>query len=180
MKVFVTNNIETDLDVTNSAQGEIVNIILHPDEPPISANEPIVHLKYLPSHLLVKLSHTQASQLAGLEDTVILVGVETSSMKISIKSEVVKPWSASLVKDNILSLQFTCSLITALQVRQYLTLLLISQNHPVELSLCSTCMLHFHGAQDRIPLDYFVILMRDYSYSNMTWISWIRMISWKN
>ena len=54
-------------------QGEIVNIILDPDEPPISANECIVHLKYLSSYLLVKLSYTQASQLAGLEDAVIPV-----------------------------------------------------------------------------------------------------------
>ena len=43
---MVTKDIETNLDVTNSAQGEIVNIIVHPDESPISANEPIVHLKY--------------------------------------------------------------------------------------------------------------------------------------
>ena len=85
MKVLVTNNIESDLDVTNGARGEIVNIILHPDEPPISANEPIVHLKYLPSYLLVKLSCTWASQLAGLEDVVIPVEVETSSMRISIR-----------------------------------------------------------------------------------------------
>ena len=85
MKVLVTNNIESDLDVTNGARGEIVNIILHPDEPPISANEPIVHLKYLPSYLLVKLSCTWASRLAGLEDVVIPVEVETSSMRISIR-----------------------------------------------------------------------------------------------
>jgi hypothetical protein len=85
MKVLVTNNIETDLDVTNGARGEIVDIILHPDEPPISANEPVVHLKYLPSYLLVKLSRTRASRLAGLEDAVIPVEVETSSMKISIR-----------------------------------------------------------------------------------------------
>jgi hypothetical protein len=32
MKVMVTSNIKTDLDVTNGAHGEIVDIILHPDE----------------------------------------------------------------------------------------------------------------------------------------------------
>jgi hypothetical protein len=31
MRVMVTNNIETDLDITNGAQGEIVDIVLHPD-----------------------------------------------------------------------------------------------------------------------------------------------------
>ena len=34
MKVMVTNNVETDLDITDGVRGEIVDIILHPDEPP--------------------------------------------------------------------------------------------------------------------------------------------------
>ncbi|KIL70017.1 hypothetical protein M378DRAFT_58263, partial [Amanita muscaria Koide BX008] len=59
MKILVTDNIETDLDVTNGAHREIVNIILHPDEPPIG-EEPIVVLKMLPSYLLVKLARTRA------------------------------------------------------------------------------------------------------------------------
>ena len=61
MKVLVMDNIETDLDITNGAQGEIVDIILHPDKPPISNSEPVVHLQYLPAYILVKLSHTHAS-----------------------------------------------------------------------------------------------------------------------
>jgi PIF1-like helicase len=44
MKVMVTNNIDMDLDVTNGARGEIIDIILHLDEPPIGEN-PVVHLK---------------------------------------------------------------------------------------------------------------------------------------
>ena len=32
MKVLVTNNLETDLDLTNGAQREIVGIVLHPME----------------------------------------------------------------------------------------------------------------------------------------------------
>ena len=61
MKVLVTDNIETDLDVTNGAQGEIVDIILHPNELPIDENEPVVYLQYIPAYILVKLSHTRAS-----------------------------------------------------------------------------------------------------------------------
>ena len=34
MKVMVTQNVETDLDITNGARGKIVDIVLHPDEPP--------------------------------------------------------------------------------------------------------------------------------------------------
>ncbi|KAJ7649917.1 hypothetical protein FB45DRAFT_1075708, partial [Roridomyces roridus] len=59
MKVMVTNNIETDLDLTNGARGEIVDIVLDPEEPSVG-NEPIVRLKKLPSYILVKLSRTQA------------------------------------------------------------------------------------------------------------------------
>ena len=65
MKVMVTKNIEIDLDLTNGAQGEIVDIILHPDEPPIG-NAPVVHLKYMPAYILVKLSRSRAAALQGL------------------------------------------------------------------------------------------------------------------
>ena len=82
MKVLVTNNVETDLDVTNGAWGTIV---LHPDEPPLG-DEPIVHLKYLPSYILVKLSRTRGSKLEGLDDAVIPVEVESSSMRIHVKN----------------------------------------------------------------------------------------------
>ena len=72
MKDLVTDNLETNLDITNGTQGEIVKIILHLDEPP-TGEGPIVNLKYLPSYLLVKFSHTWASQLARLDEAVIPV-----------------------------------------------------------------------------------------------------------
>ena len=83
MKVLVTNNLETDLNITNGAWGEIVNIILHPDESP-TGEGPIVNLKYLPSYLLVKLSCTHASQLAGLDEAVILVEPTMITTRISL------------------------------------------------------------------------------------------------
>ena len=52
MKVMVTENLETDLDVTNGARGTIVGIMLNPKEPPLP-NAPIVRLKFLPSYILV-------------------------------------------------------------------------------------------------------------------------------
>ena len=73
MKVMVTNNIETDLDITNGARGEIVDIILDPDEPPIDANENIIRLRYMPAYLLVKLTRTRATRLEGLHECVIPV-----------------------------------------------------------------------------------------------------------
>lgn len=83
MKVMVTDNVKTDLDVTNGTWGEIVDIILHPDEPPIS-NDPVVHLKYLPAYLLVKLACTQASQLKGLDKAVIPIEPAMMTMGISV------------------------------------------------------------------------------------------------
>ena len=67
---MVTDNIETDLDITNGARGKIVDIILHPDEPPIG-NSPVVHLRYMPLYILVKLTRTRATPLEGLQNNVI-------------------------------------------------------------------------------------------------------------
>jgi hypothetical protein len=52
IKVMVTNNIETDLDITNGTHGEIIDIILHPNEPSINKKKGIMRLKYIPAFLL--------------------------------------------------------------------------------------------------------------------------------
>jgi hypothetical protein len=84
MKVMVTENIKTDLDLTNGARGQIVNMVLSPDEPAIG-NAPVVHLKHLP---LVKLMHTCATRLEGLNECVIPVepAVSTYHMKMKVKT----------------------------------------------------------------------------------------------
>lgn len=69
MKVMVTTNIETNLDIMNGAQGGIIDIILHPEEPPIDPNKAVVQLKYIPAYLLVKLSRTRATRLEGVGGT---------------------------------------------------------------------------------------------------------------
>ena len=83
---LVINNVKTDLDVTNGAWREIVNIILDPDEPP-HGDKPTVYLKYVPSYILVKLNCTWASQLDGLDESVIPVEVTTTIMKIKVQTE---------------------------------------------------------------------------------------------
>ncbi|KAI0253860.1 hypothetical protein BJV78DRAFT_1115264, partial [Lactifluus subvellereus] len=70
MKVLVTSNIATDLDITNGARGEIVDIILSPDEPPLHSG-PIAHLRHLPICILVTLMQTRASHLEDLEENVV-------------------------------------------------------------------------------------------------------------
>jgi len=82
---MVTQNVETDLDITNGARGKIVDIILHLDKPPVG-NEP-VKLKYLPSYILVKLDRTRATQLDRLEEGIIPVEVSSKSFQISILVE---------------------------------------------------------------------------------------------
>ena len=73
MKVMVTQNVETDLDITNGARGTVVDIWLNPDEPPISTEQPLIKLKYMPLYILVKLERTRATQLQDLEESVIPV-----------------------------------------------------------------------------------------------------------
>ncbi len=90
MKVMVTTNIQTDLDLANGARGEIVDIVLHPDEPPTS-NTTIVKLKYVPAYVLVKMARTRASPLEGLEAGVIPVEPARMTMKINIQRAGQKP-----------------------------------------------------------------------------------------
>ena len=81
MKVMVTSNIATDLDITNGARGTIVDIMLNSEEPALE-DGPIVTLKYLPQCVLVKLGHTRAARLDGLDDGVIPIFPAKSSMQI--------------------------------------------------------------------------------------------------
>ncbi|PSR81964.1 hypothetical protein PHLCEN_2v6204 [Hermanssonia centrifuga] len=83
MKVMVTSNVQTDLDITNGARGAIQDIILHPDEPPVPPNTPIVKLTYLPSYVLVKLNCMQATQLQGLETSVVPIEAPLQTFHIA-------------------------------------------------------------------------------------------------
>lgn len=84
MKVMVTENVETDLDITNGARGEIVGIVLHQDEPPLG-DESMVTLKHLPAYILVKLNRTRATKLEGLDDNIIPVEMATRSVQIKVR-----------------------------------------------------------------------------------------------
>ena len=83
MKVMVTNNLQTDLDITNGARGVITNIILSPDEPPLEEGS-VVTLKNLPECVLVKLSRTRAAALPNLEEGVIPIQRVTSKTQIRV------------------------------------------------------------------------------------------------
>ncbi|KAL4063923.1 hypothetical protein V8B97DRAFT_1860678, partial [Scleroderma yunnanense] len=84
MKVMVTSNIKTDLDVANSTQGTIVNIFLHSEES-YSTMEGGVILTFLPLFILAKLDCTRTSALEGLDEEVILVEPSTKFMQIDVQ-----------------------------------------------------------------------------------------------
>jgi hypothetical protein len=83
MKVMITENLDTDLDITNGARGIIVGVTLHPDEPPLS-DDSVVHLHYLPVYILVRLHRTRASKLPGLDDRVIPIEAQVTNMKFTV------------------------------------------------------------------------------------------------
>ncbi|KAI4527074.1 hypothetical protein K523DRAFT_216189, partial [Schizophyllum commune Tattone D] len=58
-KVLVTRNLETDLDITNGARGEIVGIVLSADEPDYG-DATVVRLHKLPLYVLVQMERTRA------------------------------------------------------------------------------------------------------------------------
>lgn len=82
---MVTDNVETDLD-TNAARGKIIDIILHPDEPPINRNNAFIKLKYIPSYLLIKLTRTslRATKLEGLENCKIPIEPTLTTYRIEL------------------------------------------------------------------------------------------------
>lgn len=84
--VMVTQNVETDLDITNGARGTVIDIILHADEPPLTITNGIVFLHHLPAFLLVILQRTRTSALPGLQQSVIPVEPVCKTMRIQYKS----------------------------------------------------------------------------------------------
>ncbi|KZT27976.1 hypothetical protein NEOLEDRAFT_1059593, partial [Neolentinus lepideus HHB14362 ss-1] len=50
MKVMVTQNIAADLNITNGARGEIIDVVLYPYEP-LHQDKSAIKLKHQPEHL---------------------------------------------------------------------------------------------------------------------------------
>jgi hypothetical protein len=84
MKVMVTFNVETELDIANGVRGQIVDIVLDEWEPAIGANEVKVNLRYPPSYVLVKLNQMKAKRLGGLAEGVIPITPIQKSMTIIV------------------------------------------------------------------------------------------------
>jgi hypothetical protein len=83
MKVMVTQNVETDLNITNGAHSTTVDIVLDKDEPP-PPDENIVNIVYLPSYILIQLDRTHITQLKGLPPCVIPIAPASKSFTITM------------------------------------------------------------------------------------------------
>ena len=86
MKVMVTNNLQTDLDITNGARGTIVDILLCRDEPPLEEDSTVT-LKYLPECVLVKLDRTRAAALPQLGEGVIPIQPVSSKLQVHVRGK---------------------------------------------------------------------------------------------
>jgi hypothetical protein len=75
--------------VTNGARGEIVGIILHPDEKGLleglNMGVSIIRLTHMALYLLVKLKKMRAAQLEGLEPEVVPVEPTPQDIQISVR-----------------------------------------------------------------------------------------------
>jgi len=86
MKVMVTQNVKTDLDIANGAQGTIVDIWLDLNELLLALQQPLIKLKYLPVCILMKLEWTRTSRLKDLEESVIPVKPTYKPYRISCQT----------------------------------------------------------------------------------------------
>jgi hypothetical protein len=87
MRVMVTRNLDTDLDITNGARGTIVDVVVEADEPLTTDGNNVIHLRRPPAFLLVKLDKTRATRLEGLEHSVIPIEPLSKSFRISVQEE---------------------------------------------------------------------------------------------
>lgn len=71
MKVMVTFNVDTDIDIANGARGEVKEIILDECESKFCMTTPIVELDYPPAYVLIKLNRTKVKTLERLEKGVL-------------------------------------------------------------------------------------------------------------
>jgi hypothetical protein len=101
-QVLVTQNIDVDIDVTNGARGEVVGVVLDPDEEDIDEDATIVELRKMPKCVLVKMTRTRAERLEGLEDGVIPIEPRTMPILVNVRLR-----EGKMVKRTIKRTQFT-------------------------------------------------------------------------
>ena len=84
MPVLVTQNIHTELDITNGARGTLVDIILDPAEPIPSRSQRIVNLQHPPAFILVKLYHSRAPRFGAEDNTTVPICPVKKSIRLNL------------------------------------------------------------------------------------------------
>ena len=83
MKVLVTYNVETNLDITNGARGTIEDIVFD-DREDLDQCTSIHWLQYMPKYILVRMNRTKACQLSGLPSNVIPIAPISMRMDVQM------------------------------------------------------------------------------------------------
>ena len=84
MEVMVTNNIATNLNITNRACSKITEIILSKIELPLD-NTPVVHLVNMPLCIMVRFYSICASTLEGLVERVVPIEPMVTCIEVKMK-----------------------------------------------------------------------------------------------
>ena len=71
MKIMVTFNVDTKLDIANRARGELIKIVLNERELQYCTSSSVVELEYPPAYILVKMLSVKVPHLDGLQENVI-------------------------------------------------------------------------------------------------------------
>ena len=79
-----TQNLHTELDITNSARSVLVDIVLNHAEPIPSPSARIVHLQYPPAFVLVKLDHSHTPRFSTERETVIPISPIQKSIRVNL------------------------------------------------------------------------------------------------
>ena len=86
MKVLVTHNVETNLDITNGARGTITNIVFDIREQHQQCTSTI-RLRYLPKYILVRMERTKVYKLSTLEENIIPIEPMTMCLNVQVEND---------------------------------------------------------------------------------------------
>ena len=82
MEVMVTFNVSTDLDVANGTRGQVVDIVVDAREEISASNTQTKVLQYPPVYILIRMLHTKADALNGLESGILPITPLTKTFSV--------------------------------------------------------------------------------------------------
>ena len=82
MEVMVTFNVSTNLDVANGTRGQVVDIVVDAREEISASNTQTKVLQYPPVYILIRMLHTKADALNGLESGILPITPLTKTFSV--------------------------------------------------------------------------------------------------